>query len=181
MRFVKLFAMSMIGLVTASAAQAQTIGTYKGTTKDGSAVTITVAQDPNSANLEVTVLAFGLSMLCQKSKETISDIGLGLGDGFDITGKTFSYASSNFFYIDLVTNMKFDGRSVKGKVGGNLASFDPAAGHATLTKKTQACVSQNQPFTAVLSDGAVAPKASPAAMTMNDGRSTITIGNLPVR
>lgn len=179
MRFAKFFVTPFVALFAASGAHAQQIGVYTGTTQDGSTVSITVAQDPNNANLEVNVVSFGLSLLCQKSKETLDDIGIGLGDGFDIVDKKFSYTSSGFFDIDLVTSMTFKGSTVKGKIGANLSAFNPAIGHTTLTKSVQACVSPNQPFTATRSgDGIVHPQA-PAAMTLSDGKSTIRIGTLP--
>lgn len=149
MRFVKSFVISVLSVFAASAAQAQAIGNYTGTTADGSSVTITVAQDPNNANLEVKVIAFGVNLLCEKSKETLNYIGIGLGDGYDIVDGKFSYASSGFFDIDLVTNMTFRGsQSVKGRVGVNFAAFNPAIGHETLITRTQACVSPNQTFSA---------------------------------
>jgi hypothetical protein len=181
MRLAKLLVASVVALLAASAAQAQQIGTYTGTTKDGSSVTITVAQDPNNSNLEVTVVGFGITMLCQKSKETLNYIGIGLGDGQDIFNEKFSYASSDFFDIDLVTSMTFNGDSVRGKVGGNLSAFNPASGHTKLTKDVQACVSPNQSFTATLSGPAAVKPPVPAAMTMSDGKSMITIGAQPAR
>lgn len=181
MRLTKSLLTPFVALIAASNAHAQQIGTYTGTTKDGSSVTITVAQDPNNANLEVKVVGFGISMLCQKSKETLNYIGIGLSDGADIIDKKLSYASSDFFDIDLVTTMTFKGNSVKGKVGGNLSAFNPANGHTTLTKSVQACVSPNQAFTATLSDMAIAHPATPVAMTLSDGRSTIRIGAIPSR
>ena len=149
----------------ASPALAQQVGTYTGTTQDGSAVTIIVATDPNTSKLEVKSFSFGVDMLCQKSMETLSDVGIGLGDGFDIAGDgTFSYATSGFFDIDLVTSMTFKGtKSVKGKVGANLAAFVPAIGHTKLTSKVQPCVSATQPFTATFS-GADVSRTLPAGM-----------------
>src|SRR5437763_727011 len=91
------------------AAQAQQVGEYDGTTADGSSVYIQVAQDPNSSNLEVKGVSFGLTLGCLKSGETLNDIGIGLSDGYDIANGKFSYASSNFFFIDLVTSMTFHG------------------------------------------------------------------------
>jgi hypothetical protein len=179
MRFSKLAVMPVLGLVAASAAHAQQIGTYTGRTSDGSPVTITIAQDPNNTNLELKLLSFGLGMLCEKSKETLRDIGLGFNDGTDILGKKFSYASSNFSDIDLVTTMTFTGNSVKGKVGANLAAFNPAYGHTKLTKNLQACVSPNQPFTAKVSDPVMAHPVASAAMTLSDGRTTIRVGTVP--
>ena len=153
MRIAKLFVISTLGLFAASTAQAQKIGNYTGTTADGSSVLITVAQDPNNANLEVKVVAFGISALCQKSKETLSYIGIGLNDGSDILGGKFSYVSADFTNIDLVTSMTFHGtQSVKGKVGVNFAAFDPAIGHEKLITKTQACISPTQTFSATFSD-----------------------------
>jgi|GEM_PF-2992691 len=149
MRVAKFSVISALGLFAASAAQAQAIGNYTGTTTDGSSVLITVAQDPNNANLEVKVVAFGVSALCQKSKETLNYIGIGLGDGYDIVNGKFSYVSSDFSNIDLVTSMTFHGtQSVKGKVGVNFAAFDPAIGHEKLIDRTQACISPNQAFSA---------------------------------
>jgi len=149
MRFAKSFVISALALIGASAAQAQSIGTYTGTTADGSSVTITVAQDPNNANLEIKVIAFGVSLLCQKSKETLNYIGIGFNDGSDIVDGKFSYASSDFFDIDLVTSMSFHGsQSVKGRVGVDFAAFNPAIGHEKLTTKVQACVSPPQTFSA---------------------------------
>jgi hypothetical protein len=120
-------------------------------------------------------------MVCQKSKETLYYIGLGLGDGQDIVNKKFAYASANFYDIDLVTSMTFKGNGVKGKVGGNLSAFNPASGHTTLTKNVQACVSPNQSFTATFSGTAPAKLPARAAMTLSDGHSTIKIGALPSR
>ncbi len=149
MLFAKSFVISALGVFAASAAQAQAIGTYTGTTADGSSVTITVAQDPNNANLEIKVIAFGVSLLCQKSKETLNYIGIGFNDGSDIVDGKFSYTSSDFFDIDLVTSMTFHGsQSVKGRVGVNFAAFQPAIGHEKLTTKVQACVSPTQTFSA---------------------------------
>ncbi len=179
MRIAKALVISGAGLLAASAAQAQQIGTYTGMAQDGSSVTITVAQDPNNANLEVTVEGFGLTLVCQKTKETLYYIGIGLGDGQDIVDKKFSYASSDFFDIDLVTSMTFKGNSVKGKVSGGLSAFDPASGHTKPTDKVQACVSPNQSFTATFSGPAAANLPTKAAMTLNDGKSTIKIGTLP--
>ena len=91
--------------------------------------------------------AFDINALCQKSKETLNYVGIGLGDGSDIVNGKFSYASSGFFDIDLVTTMTFHGtQTVKGKVGVNFAAFNPALGHQTLTDKVQVCVSTNQSF-----------------------------------
>src|ERR1700733_5984274 len=101
----------------ASPVLAQQVGTYTGTAQDGSSVTIVVATDSNTSKLEVKSVAFGVNMLCQKTMETLSDVGIGLGDGFDIAGDgTFSYATSGFFDIDLVTSMTFKGaKNLKGK------------------------------------------------------------------
>jgi hypothetical protein len=152
MRFAKSFVISALGLFAVSTAQAQQIGTYTGTTTDGSSVTITVAQDPNNANLEIKVIAFGVNLLCQKSNETLNYIGIGFNDGSDIVGGKFSYASSDFFDIDLVTSMTFHGtQSVKGRVGVNFAAFNPAIGHEKLTEKVQVCVSPSQAFSATFS------------------------------
>ena len=144
-----LIAAAAMLLCSGLAANAQQIGEYDGVTADGSAVEIDVAQDPNNANLEVKVLSFDLSMLCDKSGETLKHIGIGLNDGEDIIGGQYSFASSDFYSIDLVTSMTFNGLdTIKGQVGGNLAAFDPAIGHNTLIKKVQACVSHNQKFKA---------------------------------
>ncbi len=152
MHFAKFFVIPALSLVIASAAQAQRIGNYTGMTADGSSVTITVAQDPNNENLEVKVIAFGITALCQKSKESLNYVGIGLGDGSDIVNGNFSYSSSDFFDIDLVTTMTFHGtQSVKGKVGVNFAAFNPAIGHQKLTDKVQVCVSKNQSFSATFS------------------------------
>src|SRR5262249_7879141 len=135
--------------LTSFAAQAQQVGEYDGVTSDGSAVIIDVAQDPGNANLEVTVVSFDLSMLCDKSGETLKHIGIGLLDGNDITNGQFSFTSSDFYGINLVTSMTFQGLvGITGQVGGNLAAFNPAIGHKTLIKKVQVCVSPNQKFTA---------------------------------
>ncbi len=179
MRLTKFLVAPVAVLLVSSAAQAQQIGTYTGTAQDGSSVTLTVAQDPNNANLEVTVEGFGLTLVCQKTKETLYYIGIGLGDGQDIIDKKFSYASSDFFDIDLVTSMTFKGNSVKGKVSGGLSAFDPASGHTKATNKVQACVSPNQSFTATFSGPAAAKLPTKAAMTLSDGLSTIKIGALP--
>ena len=182
MRSAKFLVTSIAALIAASGAFAQQAGTYTGTTHDGSSVTIVVANDPNnSGKLEVASVGFGVDMLCRKTKETLSYVGIGLGDGQDIAGDgSFSYASSDFFDIDLVTSMTFKaGGKVKGKVGANLAAFVPAYGHTTLTNETQACVSPNQSFTATLSGPAPAKPPVPAAMTLSDGHSTIKIGVLP--
>jgi hypothetical protein len=170
----KRIVISVIGALAAStAAQAQRVGNYTGTTEDGSAVTITVAQDPNNDNLEVKVISFDINALCQKSGETLNYIGIGLGDGYDIVGGTFSYTSSGFFDIDLVTTMMFHGtQTVKGKVGVNFAAFDPALGHQTLTKKVQVCVSPKQPFAATFSGPKSRLHLSPGTVTVRGpGRS----------
>jgi len=179
MHFARFLATAAVAATVASNAQAQKIGTYSGTTEDGSTVSITVAQDPNNANLEVKVISFGLSMLCLKSKETLNDVGIGLGDGFDIVDSKFSYTTANFFDIDLVTNMVFKGNNVKGKVGTNLSAFNPAGGHTTLIKSVQACVSPKQPFTATFTGPAAVMPLAPAAMTLRDNKSTVRIGTLP--
>jgi hypothetical protein len=179
MHFIRFLATAAVAATVASSAQAQKSGTYTGTTQDGSTVSITVAQDPNNTNLEVKVISFGIGMLCQKSKETLNDIGIGLGDGSDIVDKKFSYASANFFEIDLVTSMMFRGDNVKGNVGANLSAFNPASGHTTLIKNVQACVSPKQPFTATFTGPAAIKPLAPGAMTLRDGKSTIRIGTRP--
>jgi hypothetical protein len=94
-------------------------------------------------------------------------VGIGLGDGYDIVNGTFSYASSGFFDINLVTAMTFHGtRSVKGKVGVNFAAFDPAIGHQTLTNKVQVCVSPKQPFSATFSGADSRLDLPPGTMTV---------------
>ena len=136
-------------LCSGFAANAQQVGEYDGVTTDGSAVEIDVAQDPGNSNLEVTLLSFDLSMLCDKSGETLKHIGIGLNDGADIIGGQFSFSSYNFYSTDLVTSMTFHGLdTIKGTVGGNLAAFNPALTHNTLTKKVQVCVSPKQKFKA---------------------------------
>lgn len=148
MRYCLLAALGAL-LGTSVTAHAQQVGVYEGVTADGSSVSITVAQDPNNANLEVKVVSFGFSFVCGKSGEILNDVGIGLGDGQDIVGGKFSYASANFNSIDLVTSMSFHGQdSVTGKVGADLAAFDPAIGHDKLTKSTQACGVPKQSFDA---------------------------------
>jgi hypothetical protein len=178
----KRIVLSIVGvLIAGTSAQAQQVGTYKGTTEDGSSVTITVAHDPNNENLEVKVIAFGVSLLCEKSKETLNYIGIGLGDGYDIVGGNFSYATSGFFDIDLVTNMTFRGmRFVKGKVGVNFAAFDPAIGHPTLTSNVQVCVSPRQPFTATFSGPQDRLGLAAGTMTVHTATGSVT-RTLPVR
>ena len=158
-------------MCVSAAAQAQQVGQYTGMTKDGSSVTITVAQDPNDANLEVTVIGFGVSPVCKKSLETLNYIGIGFFDGNDIVGGKFSYVSSNFAAIDLVTSMTFKGtKSVSGKVALNEATFNPAFGHDSLIKDIQLCVSPSQTFTATFSG---APKHSIAPGTTVVGNQMI--------
>lgn len=161
MRLASLVLIAAVG--TISPALAQQVGTYTGTTQDGSAVTVIVATDPETSKLEVKTISFDVDMLCQKTMETLTDVGIGLGDGRDIADDgTFSYASSGFFDIDLVTSMTFKGtKNLKGKVGANLAAFVPAIGHTKLTSKVQPCVSASQPFTATFS-GADVSRALPA-------------------
>ena len=164
-----------------SPALAQQVGTYTGTMDDGSPVTIVVGTDPNNSKLEVKTISFDVDMLCQKTMETLSQVGIGLSDGNDIADDgTFSYSSSNFFDIELVTSMNFIGtKTIKGKGGANLAAFIPALGHTTLSPKVQACVSPNQHFTAKFS-GADVSRALPAG-TMSirgpNGTATLRQGN----
>jgi hypothetical protein len=181
MRFAKSFVISVIALIAASTAQAQQIGNYTGTTEDGSSVLITVAQDPNNTNLEVTVVAFGITALCEKSKETLSYIGIGINDGGDIFRGKFSYVSSGFSNIDLVTSMTFHGtKSVKGKVGVNFAAFDPALGHETLINKVQVCISRPQSFSATFS-GTDAKADIPAGTATISGPGQKTTRSVMVR
>jgi len=166
-RSSKFLVVTFIAATAAYSAQAQQIGTYTGMMQDGSSVTIVVAQDPNNANLEVYSIGFGVTDTCEKTKETLSYVGVGLGDGHDIASDgSFSFASSNYFDVNLVASMTFKGnKSVKGKGGANLAAFNPAYGHDNLTDKTQACVSPRQPFSATFS-GADISHALPAGTVM---------------
>jgi hypothetical protein len=170
-----------VAMLFATAAEAQHIGTYTGTTADGAAATIVVAKDPNNGNLEVKDISFDLDLPCSKSGETLSFIGVGLGDGQDIVNHQFSYASSNFFDIDLVVNMTFHGTDgIKGTVAGALAAFNPANDHTTFVKQVQRCFDPNQTFTATRTSAPAATRP-PAAVTMRgrDG-TTIAIGFQPV-
>jgi hypothetical protein len=157
-------------LGTSFAAHAQKVGEYDGTTADGSSVEIKVAKDPNNSKLEVTVVGFGLSLDCAKSGETLNDIGIGLGDGYDIVNGKFTYASANFFDVDLVTAMTFHGKNtVKGTVGGGLSAYNPAYGHDTLIKDVQNCSSPKQSF--------IATFAGPATIDIPAGM--VKVGNQP--
>jgi hypothetical protein len=160
MRFASIVLLSVF---CTAPAMAQQVGEYTGTMQDGSSVTIDVGTDPDTGKLEVTTIAFGVTDVCQNSKETLFYVGVGLGDGHDISSKgKLSYASDEFFDIDMVTSMTFKGtKSVSGKGAAYLAAFNPAIGHEKLTTKTQACVSPNQPFTATFS-GADTPSRLPA-------------------
>jgi hypothetical protein len=160
MRFASIV---LLGVFCAAPAMAQQVGEYDGTTADGSPVTIDVAKDPNTGKLEVSSVNFDVDMLCQKSKETLSGVGIGLGDGMDISANgNFSYASSDYYFIDLVTSMTFHGKNtVKGHAGVGLSAFNPALTHEKLIAKTQDCVSPNQAFTATFT-GKDTPHALPA-------------------
>jgi hypothetical protein len=161
MRFASLI---LLGVFCAAPAMAQQVGEYDGTMADGSSVAIVVAKDPNNSNLEVTAISFRVTDDCQTSKETLSFGGVGLDDGNDIAANgKFSYVSSDFFEVDLVTSMTFKGKSVSGKGAVNLAAYNPALGHETLTSKTQACVSPSQSFTAKFT-GTDAPSRLPAGV-----------------
>jgi len=178
---MKFASIVLLGVLCAAPATAQQVGEYTGTMQDGSSVTIDVGSDPNTGKLEVTTIAFGVSDICRSSKETLFYVGVGLGDGHDISSKgKLSYASGEFFDIDLVTNMTFKGnKSVSGKGAAYLAAFNPAIGHEKLTTKTQACVTPSQPFTATFS-GADISRALPAGTVVvhrADGTSTMHQGN----
>jgi hypothetical protein len=96
-------------------------------------------------------------------------------------GGKFSYVSSDFSNIDLVTNMTFHGtQSVKGKVGVNFAAFDPAIGHEKLISKTQACISPNQAFSAT-NAGNKAGLDLPAGTVMVGGPDGKTIHRLTLK
>jgi len=172
----------LIGALCAgTAAEAQQVGNYTGLTADGSSVTITVAQDPGNDNLEVKVIAFGVTALCRKSKETLNYVGIGLGDGYDIVDGQFSYASSGFFDLDLVTSMTFHGtQSVRGKVGVNFAAFDPAIGHDTLINTVQVCNSKNQSFSATFAGPKGGPDLAPGTITIH-GPGDATTQSVSVR
>jgi hypothetical protein len=148
---MKFASIVLLAAVCASPAMAQQVGEYTGFMADGTtSVTIDVGTDPNNGKLEVKTIAFGTTNTCQASKETLFYVGVGLNDGADISSKgKFSYASDQFYEIDLVTNMTFKGtKSVSGKGTAYLAAFNPAIGHEKLTTKTQACTSPNQSYTA---------------------------------
>ncbi len=104
---MKFASIVLLAVVCASPAMAQQVGEYTGFMADGStSVTIDVGTDPNNGKLEVTTIAFGVTNTCQASKETLYYVGVGLNDGADISSKgKFSYASDQFFEIDLVTNI----------------------------------------------------------------------------
>ncbi|HEX4295195.1 MAG TPA: hypothetical protein VHZ29_13760 [Rhizomicrobium sp.] len=178
---MKFASIILLGVLCAAPATAQQVGEYTGAMWDGSSVTIDVGTDPNTGKLEVTTIGFGVSDICQSSKEMLFYVGVGLGDGHDISskGKLF-YASGEFFEIDLVTNMTFKGtESVSGKGAAYLAAFNPAIGHEKLTTKTQACVSPNQSFRATFSGTGVshALPAGTVVVHRADGTSTMRQGN----
>jgi hypothetical protein len=163
---MKFASIVLLGVLFAAPAMAQQVGEYDGTMADGSSVAIVVAKDPNNSNLEVTTISFHVTDDCRQTKETLSFGGVGLNDGNDIAANgKFSYVSSDFFEIDLVTSMTFKGKSVSGKGAVNLAAYNPAEGHETLTNKTQACVSPSQSFSARFT-GTDTPSRLPAGVVI---------------
>lgn len=126
------------------AAQAQTAGSYTGTTKDGNTITLTVGTDSNNATA-VTAVSVGITAVCPGS----SSFGTGAGYGQDavISNDAFSFVES-YVYLYQTVAAKFVGNTITGTISSESPSLVSAASGAP--KKTVLCKSVRQTFSARL-------------------------------
>ncbi len=132
------------------AAQAQTVGTYTGKAKDGSAITLTVAKDSNK-KLAITAASISFESTCMPGGTKFSD-GWGYGQDALIKEDKFSYTES-FPYLYEVVKGTFSGDTITGTISSLSPTF--AAVTSGAPKKSVFCKSPVQSFTATLSTTAV--------------------------
>lgn len=129
-------------------AGAQQIGTYNGTTADGHALSLDVAQDPSTGDLYIDSIGSGYTMTCAKTGDQ-QEWGVGW-QGY-VAAITNGKSSAKLLGLTADTNFTatFSGTStVKGKISAGVPEL-------TSDKASQVCSEASQAYTATFGAAAV--------------------------
>lgn len=162
-------ALAALGALSfAAPGQAQQVGTYSGTTADGSGLSFTVGTDPNNGAFEFTGAGIGFNAFCKRSNY---DWGTGWGFGLsqDIVSGSNNVVvnanSYNYFYINYKLTF-VDANTIQGTVNTVTAALEPGD---PPTKADFCKAPKNQSFTATF-QGAGLFKPPPAGTFVNYGK-----------
>jgi hypothetical protein len=144
-----------------TAAHAQMVGTYAGTTSEGNGMSITIADD-GSGGLVYTGNGFGWNMSCRTGDSKFGAWGVGAYMPF--TGNKITVTNAfDFLYEKMTAKWSPDGQTVTGTFVGD----EPLYVDITTSKKVEECTGSKITFTATLqAAGAARPMALPAGVHM---------------
>jgi hypothetical protein len=150
-------ALGAVGVVPTAAA-AQMVGTYTGTSADGQNISITIGTDSSTGLLQVQGWNYGIASTCTGGTTFNTGWGFGPdGTGTDLNGATGTYKNS-FSYVYVTSTFRF----VRNEIIGTLASYTPTFAPVASGRPTKAifCTSKNQKFTATFVETATVAAAT---------------------
>jgi hypothetical protein len=142
-------------LCAAGAAQAQSAGSFSGTSADGNTVSLTVTQ--SGSTFTVTGMNVGFMADCKRTGNVATE-GWGFFLGDDISSGATNYTSHNDYYY-ITGSMHFSGgNTIKGVITSYTATFVPGAAPPA---QAQFCTSPHQAFTLTKQPAAIVTPAQP--------------------
>ncbi len=161
-----IFSVVIAGLAASPAfAKPVAVGTYKGTTADGSGVTFVVTKDADTGVFAVTSATIFYTAVCPGNAGTVGQ-GIGFGLSAAIHDKMVTYSSNlpNYFYEQFALTFDTTDNTVTGTVTSATAQLAKRNGIPT---RAYECISASQALTASLVTPAITPAAkAPAASSV---------------
>jgi hypothetical protein len=123
----------------ATGAQAQTAGTFSGTSADGGTISMTVTE--TSGKFAITSLSQSFTADCKHTGDSVSNNFAG-GTNFPITDGKASFTYEAFRSVYSVGSVKFSGSHAKGTITTDDVTFAPG----TPPKSAEFCTVPKQAF-----------------------------------
>jgi len=139
---------AIVAAVLATPAVAQQVGTYTGTSADGSSLTFVVGTDPNNGYYQLTSAGIGFSAPCRNHAYVLNSAwGLGLAQDI-IDRKTGKFSQTdNYFTFNITLEFSKDGLSATGTIVTFSPTLDPVGAEP---KKALFCESPKQTLSLTL-------------------------------
>ena len=130
-RLLALPAAAILAASLAAPASAQVVGTYSGTTSDGTGQSVTVTTDAATGLPEITSAGFNFSAPCKGAVYKVQS-GWGFAPNLDVTGGAISTVSyDNYFQFTWSLAFSADGSTATGTLKTVVPTLYPTNGPAT--------------------------------------------------
>jgi len=163
-----------LAVFAAASASAQTLGTYAGTSADGSTLSFTVTTDAATGAPELTSASISFKVVCLGGAPAAYS-GIGFGPSVDFKNGKLTYVSGQPTpsYFDFTLAFNKANSTLTGSIATTIAQLAVAT---KAPKKAIACISAKQTLTTTLQPGSVAASRGSQAGTYVFDRHGRVIG-----